>query len=67
MAMEGIYISAGSACSTGSNVPSRTLKAIGLTDDQARRTVRISLSVDITKNDIDTFVRALNRIIKMLK
>ena len=67
MAMEGIYISAGSACSTGSKVPSPTLKAIGLTDEEAAHTVRISLGVDTTKKDIDEFVNILNRIVNLLK
>lgn len=67
MAMEGIYISSGSACSTGSKVPSPTLKAIGLTDEEAAHTVRISLEVDTTKKDIDTFVKTLDRIITLIK
>lgn len=67
MAMEGIYISAGSACSTGSKVPSPTLKAIGLTDEETAHTVRISLGVDTTKKDIDEFVNILNRIVNLLK
>lgn len=66
MAMAGIYISAGSACSTGSSVPSPTLKAIGLTDDEANHTVRISLDTNTTKGEIDTFLVTLNQAIKML-
>ena len=53
----GIYISAGSACSTGENKPSRVLKAIGLTDYEARSTIRVSLDVDM---DIDEFCNAIN-------
>ena len=57
--LQGIQVSAGSACHTGENEPSRVLKAIGLTDDQARSTIRISLSSEVSRTDIDRFVNAL--------
>lgn len=41
----GVCVSAGSACSSHSSVPSHVLKAIGLTDEEARATIRISFSV----------------------
>lgn len=44
----GIYISAGSACSAGSPDPSHVLKGIGLSDEDAACTVRISMGVDTT-------------------
>lgn len=37
-------MSAGSACSSHSSEPSHALKAIGLTDEQARSTIRVSFS-----------------------
>jgi rhodanese-related sulfurtransferase len=48
----GIAVSAGSACNTQINEPSPVLKAIGLTDDEARQTLRISLSGESTEKDI---------------
>ena len=50
LAMDGIYISAGSACNTGVAEPSRVLRAIGLSDEEALRTIRISFGADA---DID--------------
>lgn len=52
LAMDDIYLSAGSACSAGSQEPSRILKAIGLTDEQALRTIRISFDRKIRLEDI---------------
>ncbi len=40
----GVCVSAGSACSSHSSKPSHALKAIGLTDEQARSTIRVSFS-----------------------
>lgn len=40
----GVCVSAGSACSSHLSEPSHALKAIGLTDEQARSTIRVSFS-----------------------
>ncbi|NOH03783.1 MAG: aminotransferase class V-fold PLP-dependent enzyme [Chloroflexi bacterium] len=48
----GIAVSAGSACSTGEDTPSHVLKAIGLSDQAARETIRISLGHGNTARDI---------------
>jgi cysteine desulfurase len=49
----GIAAAAGSACSTPDNKPSHVLSAIGLSDTQARQTIRLSLSEHTSKADID--------------
>jgi len=48
----GIAVSAGSACSTGEDTPSHVLKAIGLSDQAARETIRISLGPETSARDI---------------
>ncbi len=48
----GIAVSAGSACSTGEDTPSHVLKAIGLSDQAARETIRISLGHNTSTRDI---------------
>jgi rhodanese-related sulfurtransferase len=48
----GIAVSAGSACSTGDATPSHVLKAIGLSDQAARETIRISLGWHTSAADI---------------
>ncbi len=55
MAMDkkGIYFSSGSACRAGSPKPSHTLLAMGLTEEEAHCTLRLSLGKEITGEDID--------------
>ncbi len=48
----GVAVSAGSACSTGEDKPSHVLKALGLSDQAARETIRLSLGWDTTAGDI---------------
>lgn len=55
----GIAVSAGSACNTQANDPSHVLKAIGLSDQAARQTLRFSLSTDTTNTDIRYVGRVL--------
>lgn len=57
--MKGVQVSAGSACSSGSKTPSRILKAIGLSDEDANSTVRISLGHETTMEECEKFVAAL--------
>jgi len=59
MDIEGVCVSAGSACSSGEQKPSRVLKAIGLSDEDAKSTVRISMDHDATVEDCDKFLRVL--------
>lgn len=58
--LDGICISTGSACSSGSIKPSPVLLAMGLTAQSARECIRISLGRDSTLENIET---ALERII----
>lgn len=65
--MNNVYVSVGSACSSGEKTPSRILKAIGLSDEDAFSTVRISLSTDTTVKECDEFVRILGECLESLK
>lgn len=65
--MGGIRTSTGSACNSKSIEPSYILKAIGLTDEQAMRTIRISLSDDITYKDIDKVIEEIDKAIKLIE
>ena len=65
--MSGIKISVGSACNSKSIEPSHVLKAIGLTDEQAMKTIRITLSDNITYEDINTVIDEIDRAIKLIE
>lgn len=61
--MQGIAVSAGSACSSGSLEPSHVLLAIGRTYEEAQSSIRFSLGESTTEEDIQTVVRVLKEII----
>ena len=65
--LKGIKIATGSACSSGENKPSRVLKVIGLTDEEATGTIRISINENNTKDEIDLLCYLLKGDIKVLK
>ena len=62
----GICISAGSACNEGNAEPSHVLKAIGLTDEEALSSIRITLGYENTEEEIDyccdIFPKIINRL-----
>ena len=55
----GIAVSAGSACSTGEDTPSHVLKAIGVSDQAARETIRISLGHETSARDVQYTTRVV--------
>lgn len=61
--MMGYQCSATSACNSGSSKPSHVLKAIGLSDDEINRSLRITLSDDNTYKELDCFYNDLASII----
>ena len=65
--MEGICASSGSACTSGSLDPSHVLLAIGLPHEIAHGSLRLTLSEDITKDDVDYVVEKLTGIVEKLR
>lgn len=65
--MEGICGSSGSACTSGSLEPSHVLKAIGLPDEIAHGSLRLTLNDEITKEDIELVVDKLEKIVSRLR
>ena len=60
---QGICASAGSACSTQNPMPSHVLTAIGLEQELANSTLRVSIGKDNTKEDVAYLVSALKNIV----
>lgn len=65
--MAGIAVSAGSACESGAVESSHVLKAIGLTETEARSTIRISLGRENTEEEIDRLCEEISRVTKRLQ
>ena len=63
----GIYVSAGSACAAKKQQTSATLKAIGIEKDLLDSTLRFSISVFTTEEEIQYTIQALSEMIPMLR
>lgn len=65
--LEGIYLSSGSACHSDSTEPSHVLKAIGVPNEYANGTLRISFGKYTTKKDIDFLISKIKEKIDFIK
>lgn len=66
LSAEGIYISAGSACSSKKLKTSTALTAFGLTPNEADSTVRVSLCYENTAEECDIFAETLAKALRQL-
>lgn len=64
---QGICGSGGSACSTGAVDPSHVLKAIGVEDELAKGVLRLTVSSQTTKEEIDVTVDAIKTNVEKLR
>lgn len=65
--MNGIYASSGSACTSGSLDPSHVLLAIGLPHEKAHGSLRMTLGIENTEEDVKKLLEVLPGIIKRLR
>lgn len=63
----GILVSSGSACNSKTIEPSYVLNAIGLSNDESMRSIRITLPDDITYKEIDKVVEEIGKAIKIIE
>ena len=63
----GIAASSGSACSSSSLKPSHTLIAMGLSNEEAYGSLRITLGFENTKEEVDYFLEVIQKIISDLR
>ena len=65
--MKGICASSGSACTSGSLDPSHVLLAIGLKHEEAHGSLRLTLSEDSTKEEMDFVAEEVKKIVQRLR
>ncbi len=65
--MQGVAVSTGSACSSGSLEPSPVIRALGRDDELARGSIRFSLGKDTTREEIDYVLEVLPRAVDSLR
>ena len=64
---EGISVSAGSACMSGSIEPSHVLQAIGVGNEYIKGSLRFSFSKYTTKEELDITLETLKKIIQKVR
>ncbi|HEX3130611.1 MAG TPA: cysteine desulfurase family protein [Thermoanaerobaculia bacterium] len=65
--LAGFAVSTGSACSSGTVEPSRTLLAMGLTRDEALSSLRVSFGITNQPEEVDSFLDVLAREVAALR
>ena len=63
----GVYISSGSACNEGISTPSHVLKAIGLSDEEALSSVRITIGHTNTEEEIDQAIKIITALVERIR
>lgn len=65
--LEGVAVSAGAACHSGSVTPSRTLLAMGLSEEEARCSLRLSVGEGVDEEQIDRVTALLPALVARLR
>lgn len=63
----GVYVSRGSACSSGEYAPSPVLKAIGMSDEDAMSSIRITLPPNIDQDEINIAADHIVECVKQIR
>ncbi len=65
--LEGIAVSTGSACSSGSLEPSHVLRAMGLPHGRVQSSIRFSVGVTTTREEVDRVLAVLPALVQRLR
>lgn len=63
----GVMLNKGSACQSYNLEPSKTLKAIGLSNEEAFSTIRLSLDEFTTEEDVDEATKIITKVIERMR
>lgn len=65
--LEGIAVSTGSACASGTVNPSHVLLAMGFDKEEAKSAIRISLGAQNTRAEVDHFLSVLPQLVERIR
>ena len=65
--LQGVAVSTGSACSSGTLEPSPVIRALGRNDELSRGAIRFSFGKDNTDEDLDYVLEVLPRVVEKLR
>jgi cysteine desulfurase len=65
--LQGVAVSTGSACSSGTLEPSPVIQALGRNDELARGAIRFSFGKDNTEQDVDYVLEILSQVVEKLR
>jgi cysteine desulfurase len=65
--LEGVAVSTGSACSSGTLEPSHVLRAMGLPAHRTQNSLRFSLGMFSTEEEVDRVIEMLPRLVEKLR
>jgi cysteine desulfurase len=65
--LEGVAVSSGSACSSGTLEPSHVLKAMGLPHHRTMNSIRFSLGASNTEAQVDHVIAILPKLVEKLR
>ena len=65
--LDGVAVSTGSACSSGTGLPSHVLKAMGVPDETINSSIRFSLGEKTSKSQLETVIETLIKVVELNK
>lgn len=65
--IRGVCASSGSACSSGNELPSHVLRAMGVPEDMLKGSLRLTLSEFNTADEVETAIRAVRETVETLR